>query len=140
VKLFLDTSVMLSACASPKGASRYIVEEAKAMDWALVSAYYCREETKRNLHKLGEDAMTYFSSHLDRRIDWRLETLAADAIVIYNKAKDKPVLISALSITPDVLLTLDRADFHDRLGSQFYGIAIRTPGEWLTEQREAGLI
>jgi len=84
--------------------------------------------------------MTYFSSHLDRRIDWRLETLAADAIVIYNKAKDKPVLISALSITPDVLLTLDRADFHDRLGSQFYGIAIRTPGEWLTEQREAGLI
>jgi|GEM_PF-2279065 len=54
--LFLDTSVMLSACASAKGASRFIIEEAKARDWQLISVLYCREETRRNLHKLGGQA------------------------------------------------------------------------------------
>ncbi|MDA0350063.1 MAG: PIN domain-containing protein [Verrucomicrobia bacterium] len=140
MELFLDTSVLLSACASSKGASRFILEEGKTQGWALVSAHYCREETKRNLHKLGSDADAYFKDHLDRRIDWRLDVLTSDDIVIYDKAKDRPVLISALSVKPAALLTLDRADFHERLGTQFYGIAIRTPGEWLMEQREAGLL
>ena len=45
---------------------------------------------------------------------------------------------SALSIKPSAFLTLDRADFHNRLGTQFYGIDIRTPGEWLMEKRKTG--
>ena len=102
--LFLDTSVLLSACGSNKGASRFILESANENDWNLVSA------------------------------------LTSDDIIVFEKAKDRPVLISALACKPDALLTLDRADFHDRLGRQFYGIAIRTPGEWLMEQREAGLL
>lgn len=79
--LFLDTSVLLSACGSANGASRFIIDEAATQRWKL---------------------------------------------------------ISALSVKPDALLTLDRADFHDKLGTQFYGIDIRTPGEWLMEMREAG--
>jgi hypothetical protein len=38
VDLFLDTSVLLSACASAKGASRFIIEEAQAQGWQLISA------------------------------------------------------------------------------------------------------
>lgn len=140
MKLFLDTSVLLSACGSAKGASRFIIEEAKVQSWELTSADYCREETLRNLGKLGESAVVYFRATLDRRIDWQLNALTTDDIVIFDKAKDRPVLISALSVKPSALLTLDRADFHDRLGRQFYGIDIRTPGEWLMEQREKGLI
>ena len=75
---------------------------------------------------------------LNQVIDWRPNVLTSDDIVIYDKAKDRPVLMSASSIKPSAFLTLDRADFHDRLGTQFYGINIRTPGEWLVEQREAG--
>ena len=138
VELFLDTSVLLSACGSPKDASRYIVEEANNLEWSLISAHYCREETQRNLHKLGDNAEAYFESHLKSQIDWRRDVLTSEDIVIYEKAKDRPVLISALSMKPDALLTLDRADFHERLGTQFYGIAIRTPGEWLMELRESG--
>jgi len=140
VELFLDTSVLLSACGSSKGASRYIIESAAEQHWQLKSAHYCREESIRNLGKLGVDAETYFSKSLDRRIDWQLNALTADDIIVFEKAKDRPVLISALACKPDTLLTLDRADFHDRLGTQFYGIAIRTPGEWLMELREQGLI
>jgi predicted nucleic acid-binding protein len=138
VELFLDTSVLLCACASSAGASRFIVEEAKTQGWALISADYCREETQRNLEKLGADAEGYFFEYLDARIDWRLDVLTSNDIVIYDKAKDRPVLIGALAAKPSSLLTLDRADFHERLGTQFYGINIRTPGEWLMEQRKAG--
>jgi predicted nucleic acid-binding protein len=137
VELFLDTSVLLSACGSSRGASRFIIDEAKAQDWALISAYYCREETRRNLNKLGVDAEMFFTQELDRRIDWRVDALTSKDIVVFDKAKDRPVLISALSVKPNALLTLDRADFHDQLGNQFYGIDIRTPGEWLMEMREA---
>ena len=38
------------------------------------------------------------------------------------------------------LLTWDREDFHGRLGTQFYGMLIRTPGEWLMEMRKAGTL
>lgn len=135
--LFLDTSVLLSACASAKGASRFIIEEAKAQSWQLISAHYCREETRRNLHKIGEHAEDFFDKHLNRRMDWRVDALTSAGIILFDKAKDRPVLISALAVKPSVLLTLDQADFHDRLGTQFYGIDIRTPGEWLMEMRDA---
>lgn len=140
MRLFLDTSVLLSACGSARVASRFIVEEARIHAWELVSADYCREETQRNLGKLGESAEAYFRATLDKRIDWHLNALTTGDIVVYNQAKDRPVLISALSVKPAALLTLDRADFHDRLGRQFYGIHIRTPGEWLIEQRASGVV
>jgi hypothetical protein len=45
--------------------------------------------------------------------------------------------VSALA-SADVLLTLDRADFSRLLGGRFYGLAIMTPGMWLSREREAG--
>ena len=95
--LFLDTSVLLSACGSDKGASRFILESALAYEWNLISADYCREETFRNLSKLGENAQDYFERRLDRLIDWQLNALTADDIIVFEKAKDRPVLISALA-------------------------------------------
>ncbi|MGB1127348.1 MAG: hypothetical protein ACPG3X_03125 [Opitutales bacterium] len=89
---------------------------------------------------MGDAAQDYFSKHLNKLIDWQLNALTSDDIILFEKAKDRPVLISALACKPDALLTLDRADFHERLGQQFYGIAIRTPGEWLMEQRESGAL
>ena len=40
MRLFLDTSVLLSASGSAKGASRFIVAEAVAQGWDLVSSDY----------------------------------------------------------------------------------------------------
>jgi predicted nucleic acid-binding protein len=140
VKVFLDTSVLLSASGSGKGASRYIVKNAQAEKWELVSSHYCREETVRNLNKLGVDAEHYFAEALDGNVAWKTDTVSSDKIVIFPKAKDRPVVLSALAENCDVLLTLDRADFHGKLGDQFYAILIRTPGDWLLELRDQGLI
>jgi hypothetical protein len=75
VKLFLDTSVLLSASGSAKGASRFIADEAKKRRWFLCSSHYCREETRRNLPKLGSDAELFFERTLLRRIDWIADSL-----------------------------------------------------------------
>lgn len=129
MRLFLDTSVLLSASGSEKGASRFIIDEAKKRRWQLVSSNYCREETLRNLPKIGEDAETYFSSMLRKRIKWVNDAWSSESILLYSKAKDKPVLLGALAAKSDYLLILDRVDFEGRLGKQFYGMSIRTPGD-----------
>lgn len=53
-----------------------------------------------------------------------------DRIVIFDTAKDRPILFSALAWA-DVLLTLDRSDFATLLGRDFYGLPIHTPGDFL---------
>ena len=55
---FLDSSTLLSAAGSAKGAARFVILEAKARGWELVSSDYCAEETRRNLPKLGRSAAT----------------------------------------------------------------------------------
>jgi hypothetical protein len=66
--------------------------------------------------------------------------LALDKALVFPKAKDRPVLISAFGAEADVLLTLDEGDFQSVIGSQVYGMAVRTPGRFLLEQRRAGLL
>ena len=59
--------------------------------------------------------------------------------LVFPKAKDRPVVITALAAEAAVLLTLDRTDFHRALGREIYGMKIRTPADFLVEQRKAGL-
>jgi hypothetical protein len=57
--------------------------------------------------------------------------------VIFAASKDRPILFTALAWS-EVLLTLDRVDFADLLGGQFYGLRVRLPSEFLEEERTAG--
>ena len=65
------------------------------------------------------------------------DVLTINKPTVFPVNKDRPILFSALA-TADVLLTLDRADFSRLLGTRFYGLAIMTPGTWLTQEREPG--
>lgn len=140
VRVFLDTSVLLSASASAKGASRFVLEEAGKQSWELISSYYCHEETCRNISKMGDSAVEYFRKSVEKAVQWHSDIVTSEKVVVFPKAKDKPVLLSALACESDVLLTLDREDFHGKLGKQFYGMAIRTPGDWLMELRDSGML
>lgn len=57
MRLFLDTSVLISACGSESGASRHVCERGAGHDWNLITSGYCRSETLCNLPKLGETAL-----------------------------------------------------------------------------------
>lgn len=65
------------------------------------------------------------------------DVLTIDKPAVFPVERDRPVLFGALA-SADVLLTLDRADFSRLLGGRFYGLAIMTPGMWLSREREAG--
>jgi hypothetical protein len=58
-------------------------------------------------------------------------------ITILSPAKDRPVLYTAAAWA-DVLLTLDRRDFLGLIGSEFFDLSIRTPGQFLFNERDAG--
>ena len=60
-----------------------------------------------------------------------------DRPAVFAPAKDRPILFSALAWA-DVLLTLDRGDFETLLGTEFYGMPILTPGNFLVRERAAG--
>jgi hypothetical protein len=67
-------------------------------------------------------------------------SVALDKPLVFPKAKDRPVVITALAVRAEWLLTLDATDFHGRLGREVYGLRIATPGEYLLEQRARGLL
>ena len=140
MRLFLDTSVLLAASGSGRGASRFLITEAAAYGWELVSSDYCDEETRRNLPKLGRSAATAWKNQIAPLVRFVRADVALDRPLVFPKAKDRPVVITALAVRADWLLTLDEGDFHTKLGREVYGLRIATPGEFLLEQRAQGVL
>ena len=140
MRLFLDTSVLLAAAGSRNGASRFVVTQAAAQGWDLVSSDYCEIETRRNLPKLGRAASTAWTNTLAPRVRLVRASLTLDKPLVFPRTKDRPVAITALAARADWLLTLDENDFHLKLGRELYGLRIATPGEYLLEQRAQGAL
>lgn len=111
MNLFLDTSVLLAACGSAKGASRNLVKlpAAATADWVRL----------RQQLKIVDDVVS-----LDRP-------------VVFLAGKDRPILFTALAWS-DALITLDRDDFAKFLGGEFYGLRVRLPFNFLEEERAEG--
>lgn len=139
MRVFLDTSVLIAAAGSARGASRFVIMEASAHGWELVSCDYCVEETRRNLPKLPR-AGTAWDRVVAPQIRFIKTRLSLDQPLVFPKAKDRPVLITALAARAEWLLTLDEEDFHARLGRSVYGLRLASPGEFLLDQRAQGLI
>lgn len=140
MRLFLDTSVLLAAAGSGRGASRFVIAEAAAQGWELVSSDYCEEEARRNMAKVRSSAVRDWKKHIAPRVRLVQASVALDKPLVFPKAKDRPVVITALAARADWLLTLDEGDFHTKLGREVYGLRIATPGEFLLEQRAQGLL
>jgi predicted nucleic acid-binding protein len=136
MRLFLDTSVMLAASGSDKGASREIFRLASPNQWTLIATPYVVEEVRRNLFHFTASASTDWA-RLRGELLMMEDVFTVDRPAVFAPAKDRPILFSALAWS-DVLLTLDRGDFETLLGSEFYGLAILTPGSFLTRERAAG--
>jgi hypothetical protein len=134
--LFLGTSVLLAACGSARGASREVFRLAPAQGWELVVTPYVLEEVLHNLPLLPVDATSAWSD-LRAALRIRDDILTLDRAAVFTAVKDRPVLFSALAWS-EVLLTLDRADFADLLGSEFYGLPVLTPGAFLARERAEG--
>jgi predicted nucleic acid-binding protein len=130
VKIFLDSSVLLSACGSEKSLSRLITEIASDRGWHLISASYCRAETSKNIGKLGSEAALRWPD-MQSKVEWVPNALTSRRPLLLTASKDRPVLISALAAKCEVLLTLDKGDFGILLGTTVYGMRVDTPHAFL---------
>jgi predicted nucleic acid-binding protein len=138
VKIFLETSVLLAASGSAAGASREIFRRAVANDWTLITTPYAIEEVFRNLPDLPGGAIAEWA-RLRPAIVLMDDVVTLDRPVVFEPAKDRPILFSALAWA-DILLTLDRADFGPLIGTGFYGLRVSKPGTFLEDQRAAGTL
>ena len=135
MRLFLDTSVLLSASGSAAGASREIFSKAPTNGWILIATPYGLEEVLRNLPALAPSASA----------DWAMlrpallimdDVLTLDRPAVFSVAKDRPILFSALAWA-DILLTLDEGDFGGFMDKPFYGLLVLRPGAFLQRERAA---
>ena len=138
MRLFLDTSVLLSASASARGASREVCRRAVAEGWTLVTTPYAIEEVLRHLPDFPSAASADWAK-LRPALLIMDDALTRELPAGFAASKDKPILFGALAWA-DVLLTLDRSDFGPLLDSTFYGLAVLTPGAFLQRERTAGRI
>ena len=136
MRLFLDSSVLLAASGSARGASREIFRLASSQGWSLIATPYVVEEVLSNLPDLIPAATTDWAP-LRQNLILLDDVLTLDRPVVFSPAKDRPILFSALAWA-DVLLTLDRGDFAELLGHSFYDLAVLTPGDFLQRERAAG--
>jgi hypothetical protein len=136
VRVFLDSSVLLAASASDRGASREIFCRAAESDWLLLASPYVVEEVLANLPKLPATATGIWAG-LRPNLALMDDVLTLDRAAVFEPTKDRPILFTALAWS-EVLLTLDRSDFGSMLGGTFYGLSILTPGMFLERERAAG--
>jgi len=136
LRLFLDSSVVLAACGRASGASRLIVAVAAPQGWELHTSAYVINEVAANVPRLGAQAAQQWTL-LQPSLISLPDVVSFPWITVFPAAKDRPVLFTATAWS-DVLLTLDRRDFSEMIGTHFYTLAILTPAEFLRQQRDLG--
>ena len=136
MRVFLDASVLLAAAGSSTGSSRGVFDYAAAQGWRLLSSPWALGEVLRNLPDLPATAARDWPQ-LQGRIAVVEDVVVINRPVLFTASKDRPILFSALAAA-DVLLTLDKADFATLLGGSFYGLRVRLPYDFLTEERASG--
>lgn len=136
MRIFLDTTVLLTACSSATGASREVVRLAPRQGWVLITTPYVVEETLNNLGSFSTDAAAQWA-RLRANLVLFDDVLTLDRPALFPAGKDRPIIFSALAWA-DVLLTLDKGDFAGVLGHSFYDLAVLRPGTFLQRERAAG--
>jgi len=136
VNVFLDSSVLLAACGSADGASRAVIDSAAAQSWSLLTCGYVLAEVEANLAALPAGASDNWVQ-LRTKLEMVPDVLTFEWHTVFAPARDRPILFTAAAWA-EVLLTLDRHDFADLLGTSFYGLAILKPGVFLQRERAAG--
>jgi hypothetical protein len=97
---------------------------------------YVVEEVLANLPNLPPTATANWAQ-LRPELALVDDVLTLDRAAVFEPAKDRPILFTALAWT-EALLTLDRGDFGALVGGTFYGLSILTPGMFLERERAAG--
>ncbi|MGH7995058.1 MAG: hypothetical protein ACRD4Q_04245 [Candidatus Acidiferrales bacterium] len=100
--------------------------------WRLTMADYCVAEVEKNASKYPDGPSRWrrvIRPHLD--VVGSIDVI--DRPIVFEATKDRPVLLSAVGVSADYLVTSDKADFGHIPGTVVYGVKIRTPKMFLLE-------
>ena len=132
MRIFVDANVLFSAARSA-GAIRTLMQMVQSTGHALAADAYVVAEARRNLEaKAGADALVYLQGLL-AQVDVRqvsyAEAAHAHSLVGWLPEKDRPVLLAAVAMHCDVLLTGDRTHFGAGYGKTFAGVTVYAPAQ-----------
>lgn len=130
MRIFLDANVLFSAARSA-GAIRLLVRELHVAGHILVADEYVATEARRNISaKAGGEAVDYLQALLTQlevtNVQYPTRVRAA---TIWLPEKDRPVLVAAIALKCDALVTGDRTHFGSGYGKVFDGVTIYSPAQ-----------
>jgi predicted nucleic acid-binding protein len=130
MRIFLDANVLFSAARSD-GAIRQLLHDLHADGHALVADEYVATEARRNIDaKASGDARQYLHALLTQiEVSPVQYPAMAQPAVLWLPQKDRPVLIAAIALKCDALVTGDRTHFGPGYGKTFDGVTIYSPAQ-----------
>jgi predicted nucleic acid-binding protein len=130
MRIFLDANVLFSAARSA-GAIRLLVHELHTAGHILVADAYVATEARRNVAaKAGSEATGYLQALLTQiEVSHVLYPPTPQANVLWLPEKDRPVLVAAVALKCNALVTGDRMHFGSAYGKAFDGVTIYSPSQ-----------
>ena len=131
MRIFLDANILFSAAKSD-GAIRQLLENLKLAKHILVADTYVQAEASRNIAaKASEQAIRNLETLLGQievsTVQFALSSQTLQDAARWLPEKDRPVLLAAMVLACDVLVTGDSTHFGPGYGKRFEGVLVCSP-------------
>lgn len=136
VRVFLDSTVILSGLLSDKGSPRILLDilSLKLPLLTGITGQYNIIEIERNLTKKLPAAIPIYHEYISK-LNLEIVPLPSSEEVKrfsgHTSEKDVPVIVSAFKGKTDFLVTGDKKDFADLMKKERYPFKITTPSEFI---------
>ena len=130
MRIFLDANILFSAAKS-NGAVRQLLSDLHSNGSSLVADGYVATEARRNIAaKATGDAADYLEALLSSiEVSSVHPGISMGSLADWLPDKDRPVLLAAISLKCDVLVTGDRTHFGLGYEKVFGGVVIYSPAQ-----------
>ena len=131
MRVFLDANILFSAAKSD-GAIRQLLRNLSLAKHTLVADSYVEVEATRNIAaKADAQAAVALQALLGTvevsAVQFAQSPPALQAAALWLPEKDRPVLLAAMVLVCDVLVTGDSTHFGSGYGKRFEGVTICSP-------------
>jgi predicted nucleic acid-binding protein len=130
-RIFLDANILFSVAYGSPGLNRFW-ELAKKGRCTLFTSNYVVEEARRNL--INSEQLKKLSTYLSK-VRIVPEVDSDIPCLIELPKKDRPVMLAALSIKADYLITGDTIHFGKYFGQTVSGVKICRPRDYFAYQK-----
>jgi predicted nucleic acid-binding protein len=139
-RIFIDSSVLIAASLSSRGAARDLLLAALSGDFEVRVSSLVLDETERNLTRKAPHSLSAFREFRDMLFSDEVIDPAPELVSRVEKeveAKDAPIVGAAIAAAADFLATYDQKHLlsqSERIASLF-GLSLATPDSILATSR-----